>query len=260
MEKVAIDFGVPLAPEKTEGPTTVIKFLGIIIDSDRLECRLPEGVGPCLMWIMGHSYVHWGGVQADVRPAGRQLGLDQYEVQGVETNVFSAEFETGASSTFLLLRIRKPFSHCIDPSGECNPDLRLRGHQKEGYGLSWNPNLSGNLLSASDDHTICLWDISAVPKEGKVVDAKTIFTGHTAVVEDVSWHLLHESLFGSVADDQKLMIWDTRSNNTSKPSHSVDAHTAEVNCLSFNPYSEFILATGSADKFLLEWMLNRRNV
>ena len=42
--------------------------------------------------------------------------------------------------------------------------------------------------------------------------------------------------------------WDTRSNNTCKPSHTVDAHTAEVNCLSFNPYSEFILATGSADK------------
>uniref|UniRef100_A0A670I7D5 Uncharacterized protein n=1 Tax=Podarcis muralis TaxID=64176 RepID=A0A670I7D5_PODMU len=99
-----------------------------------------------------------------------------------------------------------------DPYGECNPDLRLRGHQKEGY-------------------------------------------GHTAVVEDVSWHLLHESLFGSVADDQKLMIWDTRSNNTSKPSHSVDAHTAEVNCLSFNPYSEFILATGSADKTVALWDL-----
>uniref|UniRef100_A0A2K6M7F6 Histone-binding protein RBBP4-like N-terminal domain-containing protein n=1 Tax=Rhinopithecus bieti TaxID=61621 RepID=A0A2K6M7F6_RHIBE len=125
-----------------------------------------------------------------------------------------------------------------DPSGECNPDLRLRGHQKEGYGLSWNPNLSGHLLSASDDHTICLWDIR-----------------HTAVVEDVSWHLLRESLFGSVADDQKLMIWDIRSNNTSKPSHSVDAHTAEVNCLSFNPYSEFILATGSADKTVALWDL-----
>lgn len=65
-----------------------------------------------------------------------------------------------------------------------------------GYFLSSFPNLQ----------TICLWDISAVPKEGKIVDAKTIFTGHTAVVEDVSWHLLHESLFGSVADDQKLMM------------------------------------------------------
>ena len=40
----------------------------------------------------------------------------------------------------------------IDPNGECTPELRLTGHQKEGYGLSWNPNLDGNLLSASDDH------------------------------------------------------------------------------------------------------------
>lgn len=45
----------------------------------------------------------------------------------------------------------------IDPSGECTPDLRLRGHQKEGYGLSWNPNLSGCLLSASDDHVRNSW-------------------------------------------------------------------------------------------------------
>lgn len=54
-----------------------------------------------------------------------------------------------------------------------------------------------------------------MPKEGKIVDAKTIFIGHTAVVEDVSWHPLHESLFGSVADDHKLMMWAawTRSSN-----------------------------------------------
>ena len=61
-------------------------------------------------------------------------------------------------------------------------------------------------LTCFNLQTICLWDIGAGPKEGKIVDAKTIFTGHTAVVEDVSWHLLHESLFGSVADDQKLMM------------------------------------------------------
>ena len=40
----------------------------------------------------------------------------------------------------------------LDPSGECTPELRLKGHQKEGYGLSWNPNMNGHLLSASDDH------------------------------------------------------------------------------------------------------------
>uniref|UniRef100_A0A2K5IT98 Histone-binding protein RBBP4-like N-terminal domain-containing protein n=1 Tax=Colobus angolensis palliatus TaxID=336983 RepID=A0A2K5IT98_COLAP len=161
--------------------------------------------------------------------------------------------KTPSSDVLVFNYTKHPFKP--DPSGECNPDLCLHGHQKEGYGLSWNPNLSGHLLSASDDHTICLWDISAVPKEGKVVDVKTVFTGHTAVGEDVSWHLLRESLFGSVADDQKLLIWVAHSNNTSKPSHSVDAHTAEVNCLSFNTYSEFILATGSADKTVALWDL-----
>lgn len=42
MERVSRNFGVPLAPDKTEGPTTVIKFLGILIDSERMECRLPD--------------------------------------------------------------------------------------------------------------------------------------------------------------------------------------------------------------------------
>lgn len=135
----------------------------------------------------------------------------------------------------------------------CNPELRLKGHSKEGYGLSWNVNKEGHLLSASDDHTICLWDINAAPKEAKSLNAKDIYSGHTGVVEDVAWHLHHENIFGSVADDKKLMIWDTREKNHVKPTHKIEAHVQEVNCLSFNPYSEFILATGSADKTVALW-------
>ena len=137
-----------------------------------------------------------------------------------------------------------------DPTGECNPEIRLKGHTKEGYGLSWNPNVNGHLLSASDDNTICLWNINSPATSAKTLDALTIFTGHTAVVEDVAWHLLHDSVFGSVGDDRKLLLWDTRSTNPNKPSQIIEAHSAEVNCLSFNPYSEYILATGSADKVM----------
>lgn len=43
------------------------------------------------------------------------------------------------------------------PDSVCNPDLRLKGHSQEGYGLSWSPKLKGHLLSASDDGTVCLW-------------------------------------------------------------------------------------------------------
>jgi len=138
--------------------------------------------------------------------------------------------------------------------GKCNPELRLAGHKKEGYGLCWSPHKNGHLLSASDDTQICLWDVESAKKTNTTLDAKTIFTAHTSVVEDVAWHLHHDSYFGSVADDKKLLIWDTRQ-SPDKASHSVDAHEAEVNCLSFNPYSEFILATGSADKTVALWDL-----
>lgn len=137
----------------------------------------------------------------------------------------------------------------------CRPQLRLRGHTKEGYGLSWNTNVPGYLLSASDDTTVCLWDVQASTAQGNYLDAKTIFKGHTAVVEDVAWHVLHEDVFGSVGDDRKLMIWDARSSGNREPTHTVEAHSAEVNCLSFNPFSEYILATGSADKVKVFFIL-----
>uniref|UniRef100_A0A672YPC9 Histone-binding protein RBBP4-like n=1 Tax=Sphaeramia orbicularis TaxID=375764 RepID=A0A672YPC9_9TELE len=134
-----------------------------------------------------------------------------------------------------------------DPSGECRPEMRLRGHTKEGYGISWNENVLGSLISASDDHTVCLWNLCSIPT-GDGLDPISTFTGHTDVVEDVAWHLVHESLFGSVSHDRKFMLWDTRESSTVKPTHSINAHKEEVNCLSFNPFSEVYVATGSADK------------
>eukprot|EP01137_Pigoraptor_chileana_P025001 Opistho-2@93833 len=142
-----------------------------------------------------------------------------------------------------------------EPNGKCKPELRLLGHTKEGYGLSWNPAKEGELLSASDDKTVCMWDIKGTTKDARTLDAKSIYTGHAEIVEDVAWHGIHQSLFGSVGDDKKLMIWDTRSATTNKASHVVEAHTAEVNCLSFNPFTEFIVATGSADKTVALWDL-----
>ncbi|KAM4808264.1 adhesion G-protein coupled receptor V1 [Rhinophrynus dorsalis] len=42
LERVCSEFGVPLAREKTEGPTTCLCFLGIELDSVSMECRLPS--------------------------------------------------------------------------------------------------------------------------------------------------------------------------------------------------------------------------
>lgn len=61
-----------------------------------------------------------------------------------------------------------------EEGGDCGPDLRLRGHDMEGYGLSWSPSKEGYLLSGSHDHKVCLWDISAVAQD-RVLDALHVY-------------------------------------------------------------------------------------
>uniref|UniRef100_A0A2K6SXP6 Histone-binding protein RBBP4-like N-terminal domain-containing protein n=1 Tax=Saimiri boliviensis boliviensis TaxID=39432 RepID=A0A2K6SXP6_SAIBB len=207
------------------------------------KCKIWKKNTPFLYDLVMTHMLEWPSLTAQcvqLPNDDAQFDVSHYDSEEGEFRAFGSNSRSSMKENDVLVFDYTKHPSKPDPSGECNPNLHLLEHQKEGYGLSWNPNLSGHLLRASDDHTIYL----AIPMEGKVVDAKTIFTWHTAVVEDVSLNLLHESLFGSVADDQKLMAWDTCSNHTSKPSHSVDAHTAE-----------FILPTGSAGKTVALWDL-----
>ncbi|KAK6031045.1 WD domain, G-beta repeat protein, partial [Ostertagia ostertagi] len=93
-------------------------------------------------------------------------------------------------------------------------------------------SVSLNYGSVDIRRKVCLWDVQANEISAGYLDAKTIFKGHTQVVEDVAWHVLHEAVFGSL---KHIPLKST--------------------VLSFNPYSEFILATGSADKTVALWDL-----
>lgn len=49
--------------------------------------------------------------------------------------------------------------------------------------------------------------------------------------------------------------WDTRTSNVHKPNYSIEAHSAEINCVAFNPKNEHLLATGSSDTTVALWDL-----
>lgn len=132
------------------------------------------------------------------------------------------------------------------------PEHRCLGHTKEGYGLSWNPHVLGELLSGSDDCSICLWDINQTSTTS--VPALNTWKGHDDVVEDVAWHAYSPHVFGSVGDDRQILMWDTRNKGSADPFIRVaDAHRADIHSINFNPHHEFLLATGSADETIKIW-------
>lgn len=87
-------------------------------------------------------------------------------------NPFIIATKTVSAEVYVFDYSKHPSKPPLD--GACNPDLRLRGHNTEGYGLSWSQFKQGHLLSGSDDAQICLWDINATPKN-KALDAMQIF-------------------------------------------------------------------------------------
>lgn len=138
----------------------------------------------------------------------------------------------------------------VPKDGSFRPEHQCTGHTKEGYGLSWNPHIAGQLLSGSDDGSICLWDINQACMK---IAALSTWQDHVDVVEDVSWHAHNPHVFGSVGDDRQLLLWDARNKQQDPFARVTAAHCADINAIAFNQHHEFLLATGSADETIKVW-------
>lgn len=147
--------------------------------------------------------------------------------------------------------------HSLQPRADKTPqpDITLKGHEKEGYGLSWSPHKEYNLATASEDKTVKLWDISGASKGVKQLESTRTYTHHSAIVNDIQYHPLHQNLLGSVSDDLTLQLLDLRQPDYSKAAavSGANQHTDAINALAFNPASETIVVTGSADKTIGVW-------
>lgn len=92
------------------------------------------------------------------------------------------------------------------------------------FGLAWNPAKAGHILGASEDMTVCLWDVNSYTKARNTLEPTTVYKGHTSVVgvsgpinvfdagidlfvrQDVDWHPTKENVFASVGDDKLLLL------------------------------------------------------
>lgn len=138
-----------------------------------------------------------------------------------------------------------------ETADDFKPNLTLGGHAQDGFGLAWNRRRSGHLLSGANDSCICYYDISeakATNEEESTILPLQTFKAHEGPVNDVSWNAFHENIFASVADDCQLMLWDTRTTTGRPTVAAASGHEQGVLCVAHNPFSPYLIATGSSDK------------
>eukprot|EP00826_Nyctotherus_ovalis_P018351 TRINITY_DN15490_c0_g1_i5.p1 TRINITY_DN15490_c0_g1~~TRINITY_DN15490_c0_g1_i5.p1 ORF type:complete len:298 (+),score=61.32 TRINITY_DN15490_c0_g1_i5:189-1082(+) len=150
--------------------------------------------------------------------------------------------------------------HIFDYHKHSNkPELKLLGHDSEGYGLSWNPQRKGYLVSGSEDSKICMWNIEDATELNLTMEPVARYEAHAGPVHDVAWHRTYPHLFGSVGADRKTLLWDIREGKAN-PAQTVIGHTGEVLSIDFNPLNEFLMATGSADHSTGIWDLRNLQI
>lgn len=128
--------------------------------------------------------------------------------------------------------------------------LTLNYHKENGYGLSFNPNDKGKLLSGSDDATIALWDINTKNYHPASIWA----SAHSNIVNDCKWHEFDSNIFGSVSEDCTLQLHDQRENNSVTCKISAKE---PFNTLSFSKHSKNLFAAAGTDTMV--YLYDARN-
>ncbi|KAM7204200.1 WD40-repeat-containing domain protein [Rhypophila sp. PSN 637] len=146
--------------------------------------------------------------------------------------------------------------HSSTPVGTPAPEIELIGHTEEGFGLNWSPHEEGCLASGSEDHTVLLWDLKTLESPSRQLKPSRKYTHHKNIVNDVQYHPFVKHWIGTVSDDLTLQIIDVRRAETDRAAVVArDGHLDAINALAFNPRSEFLIATASADKTIGIWDL-----
>jgi WD40 repeat protein/energy-coupling factor transporter ATP-binding protein EcfA2 len=167
-----------------------------------------------------------GFLSSDTRKAVKSSVMAAEKMLGLSTSV------DANTRTQVELALLNTIHNVVAPN-------TLGGHANSVNGVSFSPD--GKMASASDDHTVKLWDTST----GKVI--KTL-TGHENSVKGVSFSP-NGKMLASASDDNTVKLWNT---STGKVIKTLTVHTSSVNRISFSPNGK-MLASASYDQTVKLW-------
>ena len=138
-------------------------------------------------------------------------------------------------------------------SGELHIALTL--HSGPINVLKWN-EVGSHLLTASNDSTVCLWELAAELNNSK---NRVLFTSHSQQVHDVDW--LDNEVFASGSEDSTIYVHRITSTT---PIRTFKGHEDEVFAVRWSPVrpgaksSSRLLASASDDGTARIWGFSDR--
>ncbi|KAK6589799.1 WD repeat [Cryptosporidium xiaoi] len=129
------------------------------------------------------------------------------------------------------------------------PKFTYDGHLDEGFSMDWNPNKVAYFVSGDRKGNICYWQ----PIQGGKWNVVTIRDHFQSSVEALKWKNDKDGcdIFAAGLVNSNICIIDVRSNSDILT--ITNSHKGDVNCLSWNPFSENLLLSGSDDCTVKLW-------
>ncbi|KAJ3106679.1 ribosome biosynthesis protein rrb1 [Phlyctochytrium planicorne] len=139
------------------------------------------------------------------------------------------------------------------PPRDLKPIYSVERHGRhEGYAMDWDSSGASNnrrLLTGDTAGKIYL----TLQTQSSFETQPQPFTGHTSSVEDLQWSLREDTVFASCSADKTIRIWDTRTKN--KPQITFEAHDCDVNVISWNRITDYLIASGCDSGAFSVWDL-----
>ncbi|WFD18076.1 Ribosome assembly protein rrb1 [Malassezia caprae] len=146
----------------------------------------------------------------------------------------------------------------IDKKKVNTPLYTVRAHHTEGFAMDWGGVLGGGAsgqgghlrLVTGDMHSKIF--LTTSNNTGFTTHA-TPFESHTSSVEDLQWSPTEPTVFASCSADCSVRLWDVRMKSHRSALAVDSAHTQDVNVISWNRGTSYLLLSGGDDGALKVW-------
>lgn len=136
------------------------------------------------------------------------------------------------------------------------PVFTIESHGRaEGYALDWGKPIgsssSSRLLSGDIHSKIYLTTMT----QSSFTPSPKPFLSHTDSVEDIQWSPTEPTVFASCSADKSIRVWDVRVKDRKSVIGVAGAHEGDVNVISWNLQTNYLLASGGDEGGIKVWDL-----